>query len=116
MQRNPTILIVGTDPRLETEVACALQGIAQVSPVLYYVADPRQAVEAARSRQPDFALVEMGKDLRALKNFADEVTLASRETNVAAVFSSDLFGPDVSESAFLIQAMRAGMQDFLRRP
>jgi pilus assembly protein CpaE len=70
----------------------------------------------ARSRRPDFLFVEMSKDLRSLKAFAEEVAKGSPETTLAAVFSPDLFGHDVSESAILIEAIRAGMQDFLRRP
>ncbi|MBM3996909.1 MAG: hypothetical protein FJ303_22580 [Planctomycetes bacterium] len=116
MQRTPKILIVSPDARLQAEVAAALKGIADTNAVLHYATDFRQAIEGIRSWRPTFALVEMNTDLRALKSFADEASLASPETNLAAVFSADLFGHDISESAILIEAIRAGMQDFLRRP
>jgi pilus assembly protein CpaE len=116
MPRTPQILIVGSDPRLETEVASALQGIADVAAVLHAVADHRQGVEAVRSRRPDFVLVELSKDMRALRLFAEEVAKNSPESNVAAVFAPDVFGPDVSESAVLIEGIRSGIRDFLRRP
>jgi pilus assembly protein CpaE len=116
MQRTPQILIVGPDPRLQAEVAAALKGIAGTTAVLHSAADFRQAAEAARSRRPDFVLVEMGRDLRSLKVFAEEVAAGSPESNLAAVFAPDIFGPDVSESAIIIEAIRAGMQGFLRRP
>src|SRR5260221_580325 len=116
MQRTPKILIVSPDPRLQAEVAAALQGITDTNAVLHVAADFRQGIEAVRSWRPAFALVEMSNDLRALKVFAEDAAKASPETNLAAVFSADLFGHDVSESAILIEAIRAGMQDFLRRP
>lgn len=116
MQRTPKILIVSPDPRLQAEVTAALKGIADTNAVLHHAADFRQAIEGVRNWRPMIALVEMSKDLRALKAFADEVTHVSPETNLAAVFSPDFFGHDVSESAILIEAIRAGMQDFLRRP
>src|SRR4051794_39243012 len=115
-QRTPSILIVSPDPRLETEVSQALAGIPDLHAVLHTAPDFRQGVEVARSRRPDFVLVEMTRDLRALKHFAEEVNKGAPETNLAAVFASDLFGHDVSESALLIEALRAGIQDFLRRP
>ena len=51
-----------------------------------------------------------------LKVFAEEVAKNSPETNLAAIFRPDVFGHDVSESAVLIEAIRAGIRDFLRRP
>jgi pilus assembly protein CpaE len=85
-------------------------------PILHAAADLRQAVEAARSRRPHLALVEMTRDLRLLKTFTEEVKVGSPETIVAALFRPDVFGYDVSESAVLIEALRSGVRDFLRRP
>jgi pilus assembly protein CpaE len=116
MQRTPKILIVSPDARLQAEVDAALQGVADTNAVLHYAPDCRQGIEAIQTWRPLITLVEMGKDLRALKTFADEAAIAAPETNLAAVFSLDLFGPDTSESAILIEAIRAGIQDFLRRP
>ena len=48
--------------------------------------------------------------------FAEEMAVAAPGTAVAAVFDPNIFGPDVSESAIIIEAIRAGVQDFLRRP
>ena len=115
-ERTPFILIVGPDARLEKEVADALNGMPGMRPVLNQVADFRMGVEITRSRRPDFVLIEMSRDLRALKEFAEEAGKNSPESNLAAVFAPDVFGQDVSESAVLIEALRAGVQDFLRRP
>ncbi|MFN4259631.1 MAG: CpaE family protein [Gemmataceae bacterium] len=116
MPRTPKILIISPDDRLRDEVAAALKGIADTAAVLHYVPDYRQGCEAARNRRPDLALVEMSQDFRALRVLAEEVSAGSPETTLAAVFSPDVFGPDVSESAVLIEGIRTGLQDFLRRP
>jgi pilus assembly protein CpaE len=116
MQRNPKLLLVSPDTRLEAEVQAALKGITDTNAVLHYVPEFRLAVETARNRRPDLALIEMGGDLRALKALADDLNNSSPETTLAAVFAPQIFGHDVSESAILIEAIRAGMQDFLRRP
>jgi pilus assembly protein CpaE len=112
----PKILIVGPDPQLPREVGAALAGLADVGAVVHAVGGYRQGAEAVRSRRPDLALVEMGKDLRPLLTFAAEAAASAPETAVAAAFSPAVFGHDVSESAVLIAALRAGVRDFLRRP
>jgi len=117
LSRNPNILIVGPDATaIRAEFEAALEGFADLRPVVHAVADCRQGVEAARSRHPELVLVEMTKSLRALTEFVEDTASAAPDSVVAAVYRPDVFGPDVSESAVLIEAMRAGVRDFLRRP
>ncbi len=110
------ILTVSPDPRFREELDSALASLDDLHPVVHHAGDIRQAVEAARSRRPKLALVEMGSDVRPLQTFAQEASLVSPETTVAAVFRPDVFAPDVPESTILIQALRGGVKDFLRRP
>ena len=110
------ILMVSPDPRFRAELESALASLDELHPVIHHADDIRQAIEAARSRRPQIALVEMGTDVRPLQAFAEEAAVVSPETTVAAVFRPDGFEPDVSESTILIQAIRAGVKDFLRRP
>ncbi len=117
MDKTLQILVVGPDPKLRAEFKAALSGVNNTNAaVTHFATDFRQAVESVRSRRPTLALVEMGSDLRMLKAFAEEVQAGSPETALAAVFHPDIFGPEVSESALMIEAIRAGMRDFLRRP
>ena len=110
------ILLVSPDPRFRAELESAIASVDDLHPVIHHAGDARQAIEAARSRRPHVALVEMGSDVRPLGAFAEEAAVVSPETTVAAVFRPEGFGPDVSESAILIEAIRAGVKDFLRRP
>jgi pilus assembly protein CpaE len=116
MSQIPTILIVGSDPLLRHEFEAALSGIAEMRALTHHASDYRRGIESARSRHPNLALVEMTRDLRSLHAFAEEMHVVSPGTAVAAIFAADVFGPDVSESAIIIEAIRAGVQDFLRRP
>jgi pilus assembly protein CpaE len=111
-----SILVVGSDPKLCLEFEAALDGIKEVTPTCHHASDFRQAAEVLRSRRPALALVEMNADLRPLRAFAEEARKTSPETILAAVFHPAIFGADVSESAILIEAIRVGFQDFLRRP
>ncbi len=98
------------------ELDSAVTSLDDLHAVLYYAGDFRRGIESARSRRPQVAFVEMGSDVRPLSAFAEESAVVSPETTVAAVFRPEGFGPEVSESAILIEAIRAGVKDFLRRP
>ncbi len=110
------ILIVGTDPHLADECESALASLAAEAPVVHRAAQCREAVEIARSRRPHLTVVEMGIDLERLKTTVADISAVSPETLTAAAFRPELFGHDVSESALLIEALRSGVRDFLRRP
>ena len=84
--------------------------------MLHHAADWRQAIEIARSRQPQLAIFEMGLDLPRLKAQVADLAAASPDTVAVAAFRPELFGHDVSETAVLIEALRSGVRDFLRRP
>ncbi len=116
MPNTINILMVSPDPRFRAELESALASLDELHPVIHHAGDIRQAIEAARSRRPQIALVEMGTDVRPLQAFAEESAVVSPETIVAAVFRPDAFEPDVPESTIIIQAIRAGVKDFLRRP
>jgi pilus assembly protein CpaE len=109
------LLLAGVDAKLREEIEAALVGLDS-PPVVHHASDLRQAIEMARSRRPQLTLVEMTTDLRALKTFAEELAVVSPDTAIGAVFRPEIFGHDVSESAILIEALRAGVRDFLRRP
>jgi len=110
------ILIVGPDARLRDECKAAFAATSESPPVLHYAADFSRAVEEARTRRPSLAIGEMAPDLRQMRTFAEELHTASPETKVIGAFKPEIFGHQLSESAVLIDALRAGVSDFLRRP
>ena len=104
------------DPQLAAECESALSSQVAEAPVVHRAAELRQAVEIARSRRPQLAIAEMGTDLARLKNVVTDIAAVSPETLTVATFRPELFGHDVSESGLLIEALRSGVHDFLRRP
>lgn len=113
---NPQILIIASDAGLEVEFEAALGGIKKWSPIAHFADDIRQGIEAARNRRPEIVVIEMQRDLEALKRLAEDVSTASPESLIVATYRRELFGPDDNEGAILIAAMRSRVADFLRRP
>lgn len=113
---NPRLLIVSRDPGLVPEVESALESIQDVRAVVMTASDPRKALESARDRQPDIVLVDMPEDMRQVTSFVEELGVCCPAARAIVVFRPTSFGPHVSEGQILIEAIRAGVQDFLRRP
>lgn len=116
MISNSQVLLFCTDPTLADELDAALPNTGGNRPIIHEVSEFRQAADAIRSRRPWLVVAEMGPDLRPLKILTQEVSAASPETIVVAVFRPEVFGPSTSESAVLIEAIRCGVRDFIRRP
>lgn len=116
MESTPHILVVGHDPTLPVEFESALSGISGIRAVTHFSPDYRQGIEAARSRTPDLVCIEMDRNLRLLKSFTEELAVAAPEANITAIYRQDIFGPEDSEGALIIEALRSRVQDFLRRP
>jgi pilus assembly protein CpaE len=114
--KNPQILIVGSDEQMRDELLAALQGIKRWKPVLHQAHDLRQGIEAARARRPELICFELKGSADELKGFAEEVSSSSPESVVVATYRTESFEGDVSESEAIIEGMRAGVADFLRRP
>ncbi len=85
-------------------------------PVVHQVDDYRRAVEAARTRHPELALVQMGVDWQELKTLAREMQAAAPGTAIVGVYRQGAVDSEIGESAALIESIRAGVQDFIRRP
>lgn len=116
MDTTPQILVVGSDPLLKTEFAAAVHGLRRWRPVIHFEPDVRQGVEVARSRRPDVVCVQMDGGAHMLRSFAEDVKRSAPGTAVAALFRPDGVTPYESEPSVFIEAMRADVQDFLRRP
>ena len=116
MERTLHLLVVGPDPSLRGEFESAASSLMHYRPAIHYVESYRQGVELARTQQPDIVFVAMGRDQQRVKTVAEEVMAASPEAVVVALFGRTSFSPDQSEALVIIEAMRARIGDFLRRP
>jgi pilus assembly protein CpaE len=109
------LLILTADPKLQDEIRSAARGLGDRAPVVHFEREMRAAVEAVRSRLPAVVLTEMGSNLGTLKALAQDARAVSPETTLAAVIGAELQG-EAAESTLLIEALRLGVKDFLRRP
>jgi len=116
METTPQILVVGNDSLLRGEFETACQSLRKWRPVLHFATHMRAAVETARTRRPEIVCVQMESDPRALRTFADEIHAVAPEASVIALYRPGSLGAGDSEGAVLIDAIRAHVQDFLRRP
>jgi len=110
------VLVVGEDPTLGPELDAALVGIGSQRVITHHVAGHRQGVEVARYRSPDIVCVEMGRDLARLKAFVRDIVAVAPQTFLAAVYRHEDLAGHESAGQVVIEAMRARVQDFLRRP
>lgn len=116
MSAQPHVLVVGNEPKFLQELESALAALTTQRPIVHHVDDYRRAVEAARTRQPELALVQMGVDWQELKQLAREMNAAAPGTAVVGVYRQGAVDSEIGESAALIESIRAGVQDFIRRP
>ncbi|MFN0243223.1 MAG: CpaE family protein [Planctomycetota bacterium] len=116
METTPQILVVGTDPLLRGEFEAAIGSLRKWRPVLHFVGTTRQAIEIARNRRPEIVCVQMESDPRTLKTFSEEINIVAPGSTVAALYRPENLGFGESEHTVIIEAMRAQVQDFLRRP
>lgn len=61
-------------------------------------------------------VVELDENVASLSVLADELAAASPESAIVGVFRPDQIPENVAESTFMIQALRLGVADFIRRP
>ena len=116
MPTSTNIVVLSADPKMRIEMEAALESLSQYRATMQFATDLRQAVETVRNRRPQLAIVEISPDLRALKVFADELAAVSPETALAGAILPEIHAGEISESALLLGAVRAGVKDFLRRP
>ncbi len=113
---QPHILVISVDPSLAEEVESAVAAMRNVQPVVRSSNELRQGVEAARSWQPQIILVELAADLAAARHRVADLIAAAPQAQVVGILPSELFDQEARQGALLIEAVRAGARDFVRRP
>ena len=110
------VLIVGSDRSLEEEFRSALAGVPDRQSVLYFADTYREAVEMARRRQPNLILIEIDRDVSDVAGLSKDLHELLPGSIIAGAFKQDRLEQGQSESATLIELLRAQMLDFIRRP
>ncbi len=116
MAATTEILTLSNDPQLQGELQTASASLGEEQPRLRFVSDHHALMESIRSRPPALVLAPFGDSPSEMSNLARELSSTSPPIPLVAIFRPYGFGDDVSESGVLIDALRAGVRDFLRRP
>lgn len=110
------VVVLTDEPQLQSELRTAASALGERQPRLRFAADRHAVLEAVRSKPPGLVLAPFGDTPKDVAALARELAALTPPIPLAAIFRPNGFGDDVSESSVLIDAMRAGTRDFLRRP
>ena len=110
------VLIVGGDRSLEEEFRNALSRVPDRQGVIHFADTYREAVEVATRRQPTFILIEIDRDVGEVAALSKDLQELAPESAIAGAFNPDRLEQGQSESATIIELLRAQVRDFLRRP
>ena len=116
MANTSEILILTDDSQLREELQTAARSMGEEQPRMRFAEDRHALMEAIRSRPPALVLMPFGDDPRDVSKVARELSAMQPAVPLAAIFRPNGFRDNVSESSVLIDALRAGVRDFLRRP
>lgn len=107
-------LVVALDQGVREEWLAALGSVKGVRVRAHVEADLRQGRELARHRRPDLICLELTTQLAAVRDFVEDVQADSRPLIVGSY--RDGMQGGAGGSPFLVQALRAGVHDFVRCP
>src|SRR5258708_3541188 len=116
VDKSLRVLVVGTDRALEEEARSTLAGVPDRPSVVYFAGSYREAIDVARRRLPNLVLVEIDRDAAEIAALSKDLSELLPGSAIAGVFKPDKLEQGRSESATLIELLRAHMRDFIRRP
>lgn len=116
MSITASVLILSTDDKIVEEGKLALDGLGDTAPRFRLVKQASHLFETLRTQPISLVLIEYTADPKDLTGVVAQIRSASPDTRVAAILRPEGFSETVNESAVLIDAMRGGVCDFLRRP
>jgi pilus assembly protein CpaE len=110
------VLIVSAERALEEELQDALNRVPGRQGTLSSVETYREAVDVARRRQPQLILVDIDRAAGDIAALAKDLQTQAPEAAIAGAYTPDRLDQGQSESATIIELLRAHVRDFLRRP
>ncbi len=117
MERTLQILLIAPDPALRKEVQGALADLPDDMRIAMHTeSDQRRGIEHALNRRPDVVLIELGDSIEEARRLAAEITSGSADPRLMMVYRPQVLSGDDRSASTVIDLMRAGVKDFLRRP
>lgn len=110
------VLVVGSDRVLEEEFRSALNAVPGRQGIVHFSETYRDALDEARRRQPDLAVIELDRDTLEILGFIRDLRALAPGVVLAGAYRNDRFDQGRSDGAVLIDLFRAQVRDFVRRP
>jgi pilus assembly protein CpaE len=110
------VVILAADGGLQDELRAAADFRGEVRPRLRFVQDEHSLQAEVRSRPPSLVLVPLSLGVREVLRLSRELAAAVPPIPLVGMFRPGEFTEGAAESSVLIEAMRGGVRDFLRRP
>ncbi|MGC6445412.1 MAG: AAA family ATPase [Rubripirellula sp.] len=110
------ILVHRRDENLDDEVRAAVAGITNLNASLHFHSDLRSTINAATSYQPNLVVIELNESLDQVKTVVEETLAAVPTAIILGVYDATQITQHMDESALMLQALRIGVEDFIRRP
>ena len=119
MERTLNILLIARDPSLPKEVEDAVGDLADAARIVVHTeSQVRRGIEHALNRRVDAVFLELGDDLDEARRTAQEITRGASDVLVVGLYRPQALPSEGREDSagVLIELMRCGIKDFLRRP
>lgn len=116
MSITARIVILSTDESLREEAEIAFAAIGDDAPRFRFVSSPNQLFDVLRNQPIDLVLAEFPANPKELSSLLRQIYTSPMPPQVAAILRPEGFDESVNESTVLIDALRDGVCDFLRRP
>jgi pilus assembly protein CpaE len=112
----PKVLVFANDEAVGREIRDAVRSGAADGPVnLYLTTDLTRAVDIVRDREPDSVLIELTGDLPGDRSRIGELRSSAADLAIVGVYSAES-GAAGMDSGYMVELVRLGVSDFLRRP
>ncbi|MEM8669866.1 MAG: AAA family ATPase [Planctomycetota bacterium] len=109
------LLVHASNEATGREIADACRGADDLTPHCFITTDLTRAVDVSRDREPQGLLIELTGDLEHDRQSIRELRAVAPEMVVVGVHSAEVENGGVS-SGSIVQLVREGVSDFLRRP
>ncbi len=116
MSITASVLILSADDSLREEAKLAFDQLGPEGPRFRLVTSANQLFDVLRTQPIDLVLAEFSESPKELSSLVRQIHTSVPHTRIAAILRPEGFAEEINESAVLIDAMRAGACDFLRRP
>ncbi len=116
MSITASILILSNDESLRDEAKMAFDQLGPDAPRFRWVTTANQLFDVLRTQPIDLVLAEFSESPKEMSSLVRQIHSTVPNTRVAAILRPEGFASDINESAVLIDSMRGGVCDFLRRP